>query len=524
MDGERKTRASVLRPDDLGIVEAVDGLVRSWKLILGGAAAAGLVTCLVILIAGPMRWQSTAMLVVSPPGFSSELRPPAFSLQGYQKLLESDAVIAETRRRLIEQGVVDADASLRSGRELKTQIFVSRKAEETTLSPMVLAIAYGRTARQAASIANTWVEVFLATTRDVALGATSPTIEFIDTEYASAYTELAKAEAERTSAVERFAELNDRAVDRWDGEISKASEVNGAALAGYRAETQRLVEENTADHSLETREVQLYALRSSLADLQVQQSHVSAEREQKQLQLEAARARLERTPQLIQTRKAMSDDAMWAAAAQKETKTDWAAIGGRTLFAEEMNPVYADLSGEVARLEIELNALVPRAAQLTSQLGELAAAIRDREVDLARDRAGVATTRENRDAGLFALLGRQATGMAAHVRARDRELAKIKHEQDDTLNSLDRTVAARRDLFASLSKVHNQALLARAQPISEDVRLAAPAVPPHEPESKGLPFKTGVGTVLGGLAGVLFAIAREARARARTFAQDEQST
>ncbi len=45
-------------------------------------------------------FKATATLVIVPPSVSSELQPEELTLQGYQRLLESDAVRAQTRSRV----------------------------------------------------------------------------------------------------------------------------------------------------------------------------------------------------------------------------------------------------------------------------------------------------------------------------------------------------------------------------------------------------------------------------------------
>jgi uncharacterized protein involved in exopolysaccharide biosynthesis len=518
MHSVREAGVGASQPDDLSLIESVDIVSRGWKLVVSGAIAAGLLALIVLLVTVPRQWVSTAILVVVPPGFASELRPQALTLQGYQKLLESDSVIAEARRRLTDRGVIGPEDVLRRGTELQTQIFVSRRAEETSLSPMVLASASGPTAAQAASIANTWVEVFLEESRELSLRATTLTTDLIEREYANAEKELGEAAVERSKTLERFSTLSDQAADRWARELLRLGEADGAARAAYRAETQKLTIEYSAEHSLEARATQLASLRESLADMQGEQSRVGVQRAETQHRLEAAKARLEQTPQLLLTRKAMSDEAIWREVAQQAPKVDWNAIRSRVLVSEEANPVYADLASELARLEVDLSALAPREAQLASQFDELAASIRAEEVALARDEAEAAKIQETRDSGLVSLLDRQTAEMAVRGRERDRELAAIQDEEKNALSALDRTLAARSDRYNSLSKLHNQAILTKAQSALEDVRVAAPAVAPHRAEPRRIAAKVGVATMIGAILGVLLAIVREARSRRERLA------
>ena len=133
-------------------------LARHKVLILVPAVVAAILTVLVVYLAVPAEYEASAVLVIVEPRFSSELKPPALSVQAYQNLLESDAILAEARRRLQAQGQLGKSDLLRRGREVETKIFVSRRAEETSLAPMIQVVATGRTPAQAAAIANTWAD------------------------------------------------------------------------------------------------------------------------------------------------------------------------------------------------------------------------------------------------------------------------------------------------------------------------------------------------------------------------------
>ncbi|MFH1176462.1 MAG: hypothetical protein V1750_03565 [Acidobacteriota bacterium] len=499
--------------DDMGLVGAAEIFVRRWLVVAATAVVAGLVTLVLTVVAVPHVWKSTAALVVSPPAFSSELSPKALSLQAYQALLESSSMIAEAQARLKERGVITNGQPLRRGKELEARIFVSRKSEETTLAPLVLAIARGDTPQQAAEIANTWADVFLRSLRELADAATSPTVEFVDRQYNDAVTVMAALEAKRLDAATSLSRSCDESADRWDREMARSKADAAAVLGGYRAETSRLLEEYESTHSQQTRRAQINALRQSLADLQGNQARVGAERARAQLRLEAARAALAATPMLLEVRKAITDDALWQSTLSAQDPAATSAAAGRSLVSQEINPVYSELAATAARLEIEVAALDPRADQLTRLIEEGTEALREREIALAADDSGLAALREGREAGLTALLARQATEAAVQGRERARDLAALDGERSNALAAVDRKIETHKALLASLSQVQSQAALARAQTNITDVRLVLPAIAPDAPEPRGILMRSAIGTALGALIGLLLALAIEARAR-----------
>ena len=92
---------------ELSFADVVAFFQRHWRLIFGTAFAAGFLTGLVVILFVPRSYEASATLVIVPPKFASDLKPSTLTVQGYQQLLESDAVIAETRRRLVAKGQID---------------------------------------------------------------------------------------------------------------------------------------------------------------------------------------------------------------------------------------------------------------------------------------------------------------------------------------------------------------------------------------------------------------------------------
>src|SRR5215813_8105510 len=139
--------------DELSLVQLVRFFLRHWRLLGGMALATGLTAALFMAYSVPHTYEASATLVIYSPPVSSEFKPPTLTVQGYQKLLESDAVLADTKKRLVQQGMLPEKDSLRLGDNVETRIFVSRLSETTSLAPMLQTVARGQSAEQAAAIA-----------------------------------------------------------------------------------------------------------------------------------------------------------------------------------------------------------------------------------------------------------------------------------------------------------------------------------------------------------------------------------
>ncbi len=495
---------------ELSFTDVVRFFRRNWRPVIGLGALGGLGMALVLFLVVPRKYEAAATLVIVPPRFSSDLKPQTLTVQSYQKILESDVVVGESKRRVVERGLWPADRPLRLGRELQSRIFVSRRAEETTLAPMLQAVSRGRTGEQAAELANTWAAVFLERTRELAVGSTSSTVQFIDQEYPKVRDGLARLEDARAAEANALQKSYDITATTWDDRITTLKNATTQLVADHEAETRRLVESFNSEKSLGSRSARLEALRKAYSDLQDEQARVASQLQLKQLQLEAARKQLAETTPLVTLQKAMTDEAVWRSVADsKGASLDWTALQQRSLATQEVNPVYTSLSEKVAEIEMDVNAMVPRATGLTKDLDRINEEMKSLEAGLRGDQALLEKLQGGRDAGLAQLKEQRANLLVRLNRERQTELESLQREMDTRLAQLDRDIVQQRDLFNQLAKNYNQAILAKGQQDVEDVRLGAMAVPPETPLARRAASKTLFMSFLGFLFGVGVALVRE---------------
>ncbi len=483
--------------DEINLAQVVRFFQRHFRLLTGAALIAGITTA-VVLFFSPRAYEASVILVVSPSKFSSELKPATLTVQGYQKLLESDAVLAETKKRLIEQNVLNARDLFRVGNEIETRIFVSRTSETTSLAPMIQAVALrARMSAQAAAIANTWAQVFLDRLREITVGSTAATVRFLEDQYPQARERLLQLETERATTADAFQKRYNEAATRWDQKLTAFKNETADQLANYQGETARLLTESEAQ-SLDTDQAKAGASRGASGT--PPSAHQNAALQQKLQQIIVLRLQLLQTPQYLTLEKTMGDDPLWLATAlQKSRDTNLDTLQGRSLRTQERNPAYTELVFRLAQLESEVSGLN----------------VEDTKT-FRRVLATLEQFQRTREASLFKLKEQRNLESTALDRERKSELDSITREQDVKLGQLKQDVAQQRNLYENLAKNYNQAMLAKAQQEDEDVRLGAAAVPPDSPQSRGLVMKSVLAAFLGGLLALLIALVHDVVASVTT--------
>jgi len=497
--------------DLLEFADVVRFARRHWVVIalfaVGFATMAGFVLSLL-----PPSYEASATLVVIPPRFSSDLKPKPLSIQGYQRLLESDGVVTETFHRLIAKKVLSTDASLRVGDELDSRIFVSRRAEETALAPVIEAVGHGKTPEAAAAVANTWTEVFLERSRQLTAGSVQPTAKFIEDQFGGARKSLESLGKKRVQAADDFERRSADASTRWDRTLEEASNRWNRQLVGYQKETEDLV----AQYQSESRRtIEQFAAENGVlrrgpdpapADSGAPLSSASEPVRQRLLEMVSLRTQLAQTPRFLVLEKAISDDALWQVMALGQSQLlELQNLPAKNLLSQEVNPVYSELTLRLSRVELHPELLsAENRHEARSFSAELEGLQRSRSAGLSKLIADRATE-------LDSMQKQKHLEIEELRRKKEQELDSLSRRRDLRLGEFDRDLSHAQDLFNELASNYNEAELARAiEGVDmEDVRLGSPAVPSLQPTPRLLPLKVLAALVLGGLFGIVVALWRE---------------
>ena len=379
-----ESSASAPAGGEMSLDDAVRFLRSAWKQGLIGAILVGGITG-GVLLSQPRTWESTASLMVSPPAFASELKQVALTIPGYQRLLESAAMVEETKARLMAKGLMNPDETLEIGKQLEVRIFT---AKDLVLAPLIECRGRGASAEIAAAIADTWVAVFFERTKALMSGNAAPTLLLIENQYKENRDNLTKLENERLTIFSACKK-----------QYLEAQTTSNNQITAYRNETIAM----TAAHQSETDRL-----------------------------IAALRAPKGKLPEPVE-----------AAAGQAER-----------------NPEEILVSGLLRTREAEFSALT--------------------------------NTRSNE--------------LARLTNTQRQEWDVLKAAEKVRLEQCDRELLPLRELVENLAKSHGQAQIARAQQSSLDIKLAAAAVKPDQPLPRGAGSKALIGTVLGGMLGLLIAV------------------
>lgn len=479
---------------ELTVGELARFLERQWVVILLPAVILGVASLVVLLALSRELYKATATLVIVPPAVSSELRPEALSVHGYQRLLQSDAVLAETARRLKEAGVRENGEPLKYKQDVDSRIFVSRRQETTSLAPILEAVGRDYTPEDAAAIANTWAAVFLEHVHALSQAASSNEVVFIERQYPITKEEFAQVEASWIEQSNRYHAKLDEVTTAGDRRIATFSKETASLVAEHRVESRQLVDKYLSENLTRLRDEDRQS-----PDMAEAPAVVS-----KLLQLGSIRALQAQTTPILVLEKAMTEEAVWQALIfERGEQAAQTPLEEGSLRTQEANPIYTDLALRAIQIETELWSMPTEQSELVAEF--------------VRELGGL---QAERSTSLSKLQADRSLGLTVLRRRQEQEMAQIERERDIVLRQLTRNILQLKALEEELRADHNQAVLAKAQEEIEAVHLAARAVPVDEPESRLVLPKSLGAALIGALVGLVIAIGRESRdsTRSRTSA------
>ena len=473
------------------LAQMIGFIERYWLSMLLPALALALLAFILLSYVLPPSYRASATLLVAPPSVSSSLQQGTLSVHAYQRLLESDAVLIETMRRLAEEGVLEEEENLLLGRDIDSKIFVSRRQETTSLAPMIEASGTAGDPDKAARIVNTWVAVFLETTRAALQEATTADVDLVETQYPQTREELEVRENEW-----------DEVANQYQQRITSTATGNDRRIAAYKRKTLDLISEFITESRVMLEGLLSDGLRELAPALSSADPETSQFVVERLHQLASVRAQMAGTLSIVELEKAITDDALWhSQVIQEADNTDLSAVARRSLVSQEVNPIYVDLAVRAMELEVELQKFTSLAPDSLPKL------LRDLE-----------RVERERSAGLAKLQADRTLEVAVLRREQRRELEALERERSTRMTQLRRPIDLLASLERDLRRNYSQAVLAKAQVNIEGLRLAAPAVPSPYEEEQQILAKTAIAFILGALLGALVAFARAIRRPAAELA------
>ena len=473
--------------------------------ILGWVFGFGLGAVALVFTLVPRTYEASAVIAVVAPKIESSMAPAAMSVQAYQRILESDAIQAEVRRTLIQEGVL----GLQDRPKFTTAIFVAKRSEEVSLAPFIQVSVVDLQAERAAKIVNRWAEIFMERVKALHGGATGPLVNVVDAQFAKAREDLSSTELARNQAADEEGVRHAALVTTWDAKVSELQVSQTRARAEYDDATKRQLEAFQADQQLDTQRIVLEAIRKSLEAVRGDYEAVTLRASQIDDEVQAAGAVLARTPTALIMRKAISDDGAWQATADSQQ-----ALLAKGMFTEQANPVHTDLKTRLSNLEVERGALSTRRQAMMSEMVAKREVLKTLETTYRTALSDLDQLTRARLTGQQALIEEQGLAMGLLKRNRELILVASQQTQQARLAALDRTVAQVKGLYEQMAKYQLQGQLSRVQEQQAEFQLVSPAVAPDRPEASRRLLMVIAALFLGGLLGLGHAVVRRLLPRA----------
>ncbi len=385
------------------------------RMLVAGTVAAS-AAALLVSLALPKQYTALATVFVTPPTLANDLKPIPLSVEAFERLANSDFIKNRVAQDLRQKKALGPDEA--PGR-FETIIYPSKEPQKPFL-PIIGLQVVSDSPVKAETVANAWAAVLVEEETRISAIGKSGSVDFVLQEFPKASSQVLEEERKL------------KLIEDQQARVMTA------------AETRYAISLETAQ--LDSVEKQIVEFESELA-----RAHVSAQ--QSKESIPRFEQELARTPQVLTTSKALSDDALWQSTANGARSGEPPrvpdALATTRLRSEEMNPVYLSLSQRLADERIAYNANVAREAILERQ-------IRD-----AKARA--ATLRSH------LLAGRQA-------------IADLKRLQTLERSSSERAVNQARARFNKLNDKIGDAQIVKAESES-DLKVGALAEQPKRPSS-----------------------------------------
>jgi uncharacterized protein involved in exopolysaccharide biosynthesis len=317
--------------DSVSLVRVVLDLWE-WRLLIAAAIVVSGVAALVLGVLAPKRYEALATVFVTPRTFSSELKPPPFSIEAFDRLAKSDYVTARVVDAAKKQGIVGPNGPSIG---FSTVLYDSRETGKPYL-PLIGLLVSAPDPAVAQQGANLWARIFIEEEQKFSSVGKAASIDFILSEYPKASSDLGDRQRSLTGVLQEQAKGLSTMKIRLSPEfITKQLEASQLALIEAEDDLR------STNLSLQESEKRLAELKTALAS----------------------------TPQRLTTAKAVSDEAIWAAVKSGQPGTP--ALPSTKLLSEEVNPVHTSLSGDLASEQVTTASLRARSAGLAADVKRL---------------------------------------------------------------------------------------------------------------------------------------------------------
>jgi len=313
--------------EEITLADVVRFFKRRWTVIAGITLAVVVVMAAYQFILVQERYESSAMVIVSPT-FISQRLPSLSSMDapGYLQLAFADSVIDATQTRLREKGILASDEVLLRDVHLNREMAPRREGEVTAI---IVLTARAETPEKAAAIAAEWSDALRSADLATQIGVLEYLADNLQSEAGKAGTILSDLELQRAEMVKEDNQRMEQIQAEWMSNLLKLQRAEAERTSAYRHEV-------------------LEGMQRDANALLPPETATSAERiafQSALAQVVSRRWALAATPELLTL--AIGGDLSLVADLKEQTSL-------RDLMTQQPNPAYQEVLLEVIRAEDQL--------------------------------------------------------------------------------------------------------------------------------------------------------------------------
>ncbi|MGD0093393.1 MAG: hypothetical protein ABSE73_26060 [Planctomycetota bacterium] len=449
-----------------------------------------------------------------------------YSPQGFQKLLESYAVVDKTLAELRGKGICAADEEFAVDdngilKDLQSKLLV---APVGSVVPSILeaSVTYPDS-NKAAAIAATWAAVF---TKEAKEAATENPTKALEKDFLSSKNILVESETRQNRMEAQSGKQEIELQTQSHNQLVGHYRATADALGQYLRETAKLVDAKEADNrvalaalkrdrpSLDWQRVQVDALEKLEIALRQEQAAISQNLQARLMQIDKLALEIAQVPQLLTVRKSASEE---STARSQPGGGEKPPAGG--FVEQKINPLYDSLSLNLVNLKTEVEPMTMLAKQVAERLKSVHDEAIAMDKTVQADDAALKTLEHTQAQALLLLQAEREVGRRALEQQQALDEAQIKaqtatavenlrRESKLQLAPLVREIAHQTELHTQISQLINRAEVETTQQSMGEVQVARPAVPALKAQSRYMALRAVLATLIGALLATFFCLMR----------------
>jgi capsular polysaccharide biosynthesis protein len=409
---------------------------RRYLILMGSILVA--LTFLVLSLREVDIYKAHATLILQPPQFSTDLKPPPLSAGTLKAMLETDFITSQLLSQLIKDDVLEADTPVEGIRGMLEILIYPGREQNQTYMPLIDLVVRSDSPENPAVIANACAEVFISETAKLTRRSQEGTLDFIGTQFPLVRNTLMSLESE----------LQEKHT-KSDLELMKAEKNWNLRILDLR---RRLNPE------LLKRELSIGE--SQMAEFERELLGVGLAIQTQKDTLTYTKKEIQSQPKYLVLSKAVTDEALWNQIGGANGGLP-DALTEQQLSSEFLNPIYQELLSLLTTTQINYEILAPKREYLINAIE------RSREMINERN----------------SLIAQAEYELEILKSGFETEVTRLARERDLVVDQLTREIDSVQITYQAMAEKFETAKLAKADE-EPYLRIGAWAVKPTRPMTK----------------------------------------